>query len=107
MPNMMPINRNKRISPLLNTNIEDKIIHPVKIQNNMSSIYVIKSFVLNVFLNILKKSNNSPIKKPFTINIRNRFVWVVIIKSFALLHIFYLKILLIILPVVFSAVLSL
>ena len=39
---------------------------PVKIQNNASSIYVIISGVLNVFLRTLKISNNIPINIPDT-----------------------------------------
>ena len=64
MPIKTPKSINNRISPLLNTNIEYSIIAPVKIQNIISSIYVIKSFVLKLFLRILKKSNNKPINIP-------------------------------------------
>ena len=46
---------------------------PVKIQNIRSSVYVIISDVLKLFLNILNMSNNRPIKIPFIVNIKNRF----------------------------------
>lgn len=69
----MPKNTNKRNSPLLNVNIEYKIINPVKIQNSMSSRYVIKSFVAITFLDILKKSNNKPINIPLIIKIKNKY----------------------------------
>ena len=71
---MHPINTPKnmynRSSPLLKVNIEYSSSKPVKIQNNMSSIYVIISFVLKLFLKILKISNKIPIKKPFITNIK-------------------------------------
>ena len=64
---------NIRISPLLNVNVLYNMINPVKIQNMMSWIYVIMSFVLNDFLRILKKSNKSPIKIPLSMKIKNKY----------------------------------
>ena len=64
---------NIRISPLLNVNVLYSMINPVKIQNMMSWIYVIMSFVLNDFLRILKKSNKSPIKIPLSMKIKNKY----------------------------------
>ena len=59
--------------------IKDNNIKPVKIQNIRSSVYVIISDVLKLFLNILNMSNNRPIKIPFIVNIKNRFAWFSII----------------------------
>lgn len=42
------------------------------IQNNISSMYVIKFGVSKLFLNILNISNTIPIKIPFNINIKNK-----------------------------------
>ena len=55
----MPKNRYNLISPLLKIKIEYKIIAPVIIQNTISSIYVTKSLVLKLILNILKTSNKN------------------------------------------------
>ena len=71
-PIKIPKNINSRISPLLKVNIENNNIKPVKIQNKISSIYVKMSFVFIVFLKILKKSNNNPIKIPFITKIKNK-----------------------------------
>ena len=60
-------------SPSLNLNVEYRIKKAVKIQNTMSSIQVIISFVLKDFLSILKTSNKMEIKKPFSIKIINKY----------------------------------
>ena len=70
MPRAMPKNIYSLISPLLNLNSEYKVIRPVKIQNITSSIYVIKSVVLKLLLNILKTSNKIPNIKPVNIKIK-------------------------------------
>lgn len=54
----------KRIWPSAHKNIVASIIAPVKIQNKMSSIYIIIFGVLKLFLVTLKKSNNNPIIIP-------------------------------------------
>ena len=66
------MNIKNRISPLLNTNIEYNIIIPVIIQNNISSIVVIMSDVLKLFLNILKMSKTKPILIPFNTKTQNK-----------------------------------
>lgn len=71
-PKNTPKNIYKRISPLLNVNIEYNNETPVKIQNNMSSKYVVISFVLKLFLNTLKISNKIPIKIPFMVYTKNK-----------------------------------
>ena len=60
-------------SPLLNLNIEYSIINVVINQKRISSIYVIKSLVLNDFLSILKISNKIDIKNPFNIKTKNKY----------------------------------
>ena len=73
IPNAIPIKIYALNSPLLNLKIEYKIISVAKIQKIISSIYVIKSVVLNDFLRILNKSNKMEIKKPFNIKIINKY----------------------------------
>ena len=53
-----------RISPSVHITVVAKIIKPVKIQNNASSIYVIIFGVLKLFLVILNMSNKMPILIP-------------------------------------------
>jgi len=54
----------KRTSPVVKVNITYKTKMPLKIQNSISSIYVIIFGVLNDFLVILNISNSSPITTP-------------------------------------------
>ena len=65
---------------LLKQKIKYKLIIPVRIQNITSSIHVIKSDVLNDFLNILNISNKIPIKIPFIIKIINEYAWLFILS---------------------------
>lgn len=73
IPIITPINMKKRISPLLKVNIEYSTKTPVRIQNNISSMYVTKFDVLKLFRNILKKSNNKPIIIPSKVKIKNKY----------------------------------
>lgn len=66
-------NKNALNSPLVNLNTEYNIINAVITQNRISSIYVTILLVLNDFLSILKMSNKIEIKKPFSINIINKY----------------------------------
>lgn len=69
-PIKTPKNRNTLISPLLNFIIEYKSNNPVIIPNKTSSMYVIKSGVLKLFLRILKQSKSIPIKTPLRMKIK-------------------------------------
>lgn len=66
-------NRKALNSPLVNLNTEYNIINAVITQKRISSIYVNILLVLNDFLSILKMSNKIEIKKPFNINITNKY----------------------------------
>ena len=70
----MYINKTKFLIEFLKINIEYIIIIPEKTPKIMSSIYVIKSGVLNTFLNILKISNKIEIIIPTTINIIKQYI---------------------------------
>ena len=58
IPTIIPRKINILISPLLKNQILYKINIPVKIQNKISSIYVIVFEVFILLLKILKKSNH-------------------------------------------------
>ena len=73
IPIAIPTNIKALKFPFVNLNIEYNIISAVIIQKRISSIYVIKSFVLKDFLSILKKSNRIEIKKPFNMKIINKY----------------------------------
>lgn len=64
IPTIIPRKINILISPLLKNQILYKINIPVKIQNKISSIYVIVFEVFILLLRILKKSNKTPITTP-------------------------------------------
>jgi len=76
-PNIRPKNINNRKLPSEKLYIQNIMLIPVNIQNKISSIYVIRFIVLNVFLSILKKSNNNPINIPFNVKIKNKYAWLI------------------------------
>ena len=65
----IPIKINNLNSPLLNKNIDTSNIIPVVIPNIISSIFVIISDVLKLFLNILKISKISSLSQEKQISI--------------------------------------
>lgn len=86
-PKIIPIKIYALISPWLNFKMEYTIIIELVIQKQISSKIVKKSFVLNVFLSILKKSKIMPIKNPDNMKIKKTYDWLNIYTP-------YLKILL-------------
>ena len=73
IPSITPKNINILSSPLLNLKIEYNNIRPLITQNITSCIYVIKSGVLKLFLNILNTSKSIPIKNPLSKNIAKTY----------------------------------
>ena len=92
MPLISPINTYPLKFPLLNVKMLYKIMIPVKIQNTMSLIYVIKSVVLKLCLSILKMSNKSPILIPVKINITKLYNSFKKIASFCTVNLIHLLI---------------
>ena len=72
IPTIIPRKINILISPLLKNQILYKINIPVKIQNKISSIYVIVFEVFILLLRILKKSNKTPITTPVNEKTKNK-----------------------------------
>ena len=68
----MPTNIYALNCPLLKINNEYITIIAEIIQNKVSSMYVTKLGVLKLFLSILKASKVTPIKIPFSMNIKNK-----------------------------------
>ena len=73
IPTIIPRKINILISPLLKNQILYKINIPVKIQNKISSIYVIVFEVFILLLKILKKSNKTPITTPVNEKTKNKY----------------------------------
>lgn len=73
IPTIIPRKINILISPLLKNQILYKINIPVKIQNKISSIYVIVFEVFILLLRILKKSNKTPITTPVNEKTKNKY----------------------------------
>ena len=73
IPTIIPRKINILISPLLKNQILYKINIPVKIQNKISSIYVIVFEVFILLLRILKKSNKTPITTPVNEKTKNNY----------------------------------
>ena len=81
IPTIIPRKINILISPLLKNQILYKINIPVKIQNKISSIYVIVFEVFILLLRILKKSNKTPITTPVNEKTKNKFAF--LLENFA------------------------